>query len=89
MRATEWEEAAEAAQEVANRETLSAAYWKDKASAVSATERSTRDDVLEEIANLAFRLPIYKMCGADVANYIRSLKSASADNTTAQEGKGA
>jgi hypothetical protein len=31
MRATEWEEARDAAQEVANRETLSAAYWKDKA----------------------------------------------------------
>jgi hypothetical protein len=65
---------------------MRATEWEEAAQ--SATERSTRDDVLEEIANLAFRLPIYKMCGADVANYIRSLKSASADKSNADKGQG-
>jgi hypothetical protein len=54
MRATEWEEARDAAQEVANRETLSAAYWKDRAdafealhvAALSATGASLARDIL-------------------------------------------
>ena len=52
MRADQADEAMDAAREVANRETLSAAYWKDKASAVSATAPlEVLDRCLSELAN--------------------------------------
>jgi hypothetical protein len=57
MRATEWEEARDAAQEVANRETLSAAYWKDKASAVSATP--TMSQIAAEVVRARAKHPTW------------------------------
>jgi hypothetical protein len=58
MRATEWEEARDAAQEVANRETLLAAYWKDKASAVSATPAiNLENDFWDQIVQAALDSP--------------------------------
>jgi len=72
MRADQAEEAREAAQEVAGRETLKANYWKDKASAVSATPtisgiplvkmfRDQRDQLADALRHVLW----IKDCGVD------------------------
>jgi hypothetical protein len=77
MRATEWEEARDAAQEVANRETLSAAYWKDRADAfealhVAALSATAANELLFR-CHLAFNLgraiDRSRLC-RDIADYV-------------------
>jgi hypothetical protein len=91
MRATEWEEAAEAAQEVANRETLSAAYWKDKASAVSATT-AIPADIAEAVQSAITSAQIGELAGWEIDLIERRIcshayKLRTADNTSRREGK--
>jgi hypothetical protein len=101
MRATEWEEAA---QEVANRETLSAAYWKDRAdafealhvAALSAKQRMVhacwryRNEKTGE-ETLTHQPPDRLLFAGDyaVTELFAVDPLAAADNTTAQEGKDA
>jgi hypothetical protein len=79
MRADQAEEAREAAQEVANRETLSAAYWKDRADAfealhVAALSATPAMEALHDLAVCCYQYDSAKP--ASVANYRDALQKA-------------
>jgi hypothetical protein len=92
MRATEWEEARDAAQEVANRETLSAAYWKDKASAVSATAPLPAE-IVEAVQSAITSAQVGELAGWEIDLIERRIcshayKLRTADNRSADKGQG-
>jgi hypothetical protein len=79
------------AREVANRETLSAAYWKDKASAVSATAPLPAE-IVEAVQSAITSAQVGELAGWEIDLIERRIcshayKLRTADNRSPQEGK--